>query len=286
MARTLIDIACTESFASTVVAADAALRRRWVSGVRTGGCVRRHPASPGRGGRPACAEVCRRAVRERRGIRDQGGLPPIATTTAATAGSDLLTERHLSRQGRPRLSGARGALRVRRIGQVPQAFSARPGRCRRRRCREAPRRANSRHGVCRRSICLVGALGSGGDARQDQCRPGTWPKGHREPAESWAPGLWIRPTRYPAERCIGGVSRQSRTARHHRWRRSKACIWTTPRHVGTTTGTLSSHTTRCPDVSVGALSRWPAEQQRPRSRRIASGALRSCAAGHSLPGTT
>ncbi len=31
MVRTLIDVACTESFASTVVAADAALRRRWVS---------------------------------------------------------------------------------------------------------------------------------------------------------------------------------------------------------------------------------------------------------------
>jgi hypothetical protein len=62
-------------------------------------------------------------------------------------------------------------------------------------------------------------------------------------AESWAPGLWIPPNRYPGDRCIGmwAANPGQQTPR-------SAIQVSHPdnaRHVGTTTGALSSHTTRC-----------------------------------------
>ena len=47
MARTLVDIACTESMASAVMAADAALQRRWVSSPALTGGASTQPGTAG-----------------------------------------------------------------------------------------------------------------------------------------------------------------------------------------------------------------------------------------------
>ncbi len=100
------------------------------------------PAPTRRGGRPASSDVCRRSVRECRGVDDPSDDAAIASAAALAAGADLLAERHLPGQGRPWLPGARGALRVRRTCQVPQTVPTRTGCRRGRHRREAPRRAD------------------------------------------------------------------------------------------------------------------------------------------------
>ncbi len=181
MARTLVDIACTESLASDSDGGRCGPAKAMGVDVRTAEAL---DATGHRRG----AAAARRALRFADGRAESAGESVIRVTMQSQLRlpPPTLQIRIYSPDGtflgRVDLGypGTRSALRVRRIGQVPQAISPGAGSRSGRRRREDPGRPDPRPGICGGALCMGGPRGSRGRARQG--RGGTRPRaaGHRE----------------------------------------------------------------------------------------------------------